>query len=172
MVDYLCESDSEFNASSVNSRLSVMEIVSPGSTIPPGIAHSLSFFRKIATNINIGFPLVESIILFFVDSSVFHLVKTGSAAWFGPHFPSSPRPLIPVRPMGLMGIASLTWYDPSKDTRSVFPSRALNLISEVFEGSAHEALASSGAFQWCHQIFKHDPVHCCRMCVYELSFPV
>ena len=30
-------------------------------------------------------------------------VTIGSAAWLGPHFPSSPRPEIPVLPQGFRG---------------------------------------------------------------------
>lgn len=31
-----------------------------------------------------------------------YLVTTGSAAWFGPHRPSRPLPIIPVRPIGFL----------------------------------------------------------------------
>ena len=39
-----------------------------------------------------------------------HLVAIGSAAWFGPHLPSRPRPLIPVLPAGFLFITRVVIY--------------------------------------------------------------
>lgn len=58
--EYLPESASkELKASSKNSRFNVSLIFSPGSTIPPGIAHSLQSFLCIAQNCRMGLKMYE-----------------------------------------------------------------------------------------------------------------
>ena len=63
---------------------------SPASTIPPGMAQSPVSLRLMATICSC--PVCG-----------WKRVTIGSAAWLGPHLPSSPRPRMPVRPRGLTG---------------------------------------------------------------------
>ena len=80
--------------------LTVAETSSPGSTIPPGIAHSPVSRRSMLTNSRTGLPSLST---GFPASSRAQRVTIGSAAWFGPHLPSTPLPCSPVLPCGLSG---------------------------------------------------------------------
>ena len=110
---FSCAVPVESKASSMNSLLTVVETFSPGSTIPPGMAQIPVSFLWIQTNSRICLPVVE-----FLRASpcspCFQRVTMGSAAWLGPHFPSTPLPDTPVLPRMLRGLLlPSTRYSPS-----------------------------------------------------------
>ena len=67
--------------------------------LTPGMAQSLVSFLRMATNSRTGLP---SAMILLPLASLFHLETIGSTAWLGPHLPSNPRPIIPVRPTGFL----------------------------------------------------------------------
>ena len=68
-------------------------------SLTPGIAQSPVSFLFIAMNWSTGLPSISRTC---PSSSRSHLLIIGSAAWFGPYLPKSPRPLSPVRPNGFL----------------------------------------------------------------------
>jgi len=116
-------------------RSTVADTELPSLTIPPGSAHSCVSLRRMASSCT--WPVSGS-----------RRVTIGSAAWLGPHCPSSPRPRSPVRPCGLSGAPR---ESKSTDVRSCTPSllsivyvvRALSSKRSGFGGSAQRPPVAS-----------------------------
>ncbi len=87
--------------------------------MPPGMAHTpAGTVRSIATICSVP------------SQSGCHRVTIGSAAWFGPHLPSSPRPAIPVLAESSTRSTAWNWKltsQAARGARGVYSLRALDL---------------------------------------------
>ena len=79
------------HASSRNSRFQAWSAVSFSSTNPPAMAHVPGWSLRSMRITSSPLPSSRS------------RITSASAAWFGPHLPSKPRPVMPVRPAGFRG---------------------------------------------------------------------